>query len=226
MPEPTSGSIWNANKGALTYRITIFGRSAHVGLAHQGINSFEQMVEVVSSFLKLKRVIEKRKTSMPVNPEAASYSVMLIGGESRSGISFNLVPEKSYFTIDRRINPEESLVAAKKEIENILDIHRRRGVKMKIEVLQTGEPSTASTETDLAKVLMHVVAKIKGCTPKFELCPGLCEIRYFNKRGIPAYAYGPGLLEVSHGPEECVRLSDVLDCTAIYVLTACHFLTD
>ena len=35
-PEPTSGVVWNANRGALTVRVTVHGREAHVGLLHQG----------------------------------------------------------------------------------------------------------------------------------------------------------------------------------------------
>jgi succinyl-diaminopimelate desuccinylase len=224
MPEPTSGSVWNANKGALTYRITVLGKSAHVGLAHQGVNAFEQMVEVARSLLKLKKSVEKRRTSMAVSPAEASRSVMLIGGEAGSGVTFSLVPENSYFTIDRRINPEENMATAKKEIEKILEIHRKKGIRMQVEVLQEGEPSAASTETELASALGRAVAEIKGRAPKFELCPGLCEIRFFNRSNIPAYAYGPGLIEVSHGPEEYVRLTDILDCTAIYVLTAYYLL--
>jgi acetylornithine deacetylase/succinyl-diaminopimelate desuccinylase-like protein len=36
-PEPTSGVIWNANRGAITLQVTVKGRSAHVGLQHQGV---------------------------------------------------------------------------------------------------------------------------------------------------------------------------------------------
>ena len=77
MPEPTSGVVWNANKGALTYHIEIRGKPAHVALEHQGENAFESMVEVVRSLLALKKTISKRKTAYPVNPAEANRSVML-----------------------------------------------------------------------------------------------------------------------------------------------------
>jgi len=41
-PEPTSGVVWNANRGALTVRVTVQGREAHIGLLHQGRNAFEK----------------------------------------------------------------------------------------------------------------------------------------------------------------------------------------
>ncbi|MFQ5721978.1 MAG: M20 family metallopeptidase [Candidatus Aminicenantales bacterium] len=220
MPEPTSGVIWKANKGALTYRIEIKGKAAHVGLVPQGVNAFEQMVKTASSLMKLKKEIQKRKTPMAVNPPQAKGSAMVIGGESGSGVSFNVVPAKAFFTVDRRLNPEEKLDEAKKEVMEILESHREKGVKIKTQILQEGQPSATSSETPLAVALKESVENVTGEAPAFELCPGLCEIRFFNQRGIPAYAYGPGLLEVSHGPQEYVKISRILDCTAVYAMTA------
>jgi acetylornithine deacetylase/succinyl-diaminopimelate desuccinylase-like protein len=37
---------------------------------------------------------------------------------------------------------------------------------------------------------------------------------------MPAYAYGPGLLAVSHGPKEFVHTDRIVDCAAIYARTA------
>jgi acetylornithine deacetylase/succinyl-diaminopimelate desuccinylase-like protein len=43
LAEPTSGVVWNANRGAFSLRVRVFGKSAHVGLQHQGENAFERM---------------------------------------------------------------------------------------------------------------------------------------------------------------------------------------
>ena len=225
MPEPTSGNIWNANKGALTLRITIKGRSAHVGLAQEGINAFERMIQTATSLLKLKKDIEKRKTSLPVSPPRAKQSVLLIGGESGSGISFNLVPDRAFFTIDRRFNPEENLDQVKKELMEVINKEKSRGIEIEVETLQQGESSLASTQDKVGLALKQSIREVTGKVPRFELCPGLCEIRFFNNREIPAYAYGPGRLEVSHGPQEYVKISDVLNCAMIYALTAVRLLT-
>jgi len=45
------------------------------------------------------------------------------------------------------------------------------------------------------------------------------------EKGIPAYAYGPGLLSVSHGPDEFVKVEDIYKCTSIYALTAIDMLS-
>lgn len=224
MPEPTSGVIWNANKGALTYRVEIKGKSAHVGLEQQGVNAFEQMVDVAHSLMELKKEIQKRKTQMAINPSQANRSVMLIGGKSGSGVSFNVVPEKAFFTVDRRFNPEEDLNEAKNELMDVLENYKKKGFKIETKILQEGESSISPANTALASALKDSIKIITGKSSAFELCPGLCEIRFFNRKGIPAYAYGPGLLEVSHGSEEYVEISNILNCTAVYILTAIRLL--
>src|SRR5712692_7860600 len=60
---------------------------------------------------------------------------------------------------------------------------------------------------------------------KRETWPGLLEILFYAAQGIPAYAYGPGLLSVAHGPNEYVDLRKVCDCAAIYALTAMQMLS-
>ena len=42
--------------------------------------------------------------------------------------------------------------------------------------------------------------------------------------GIPAFAYGPGLLTVSHGPQEFVPVAKITEVALIYALTAVRLL--
>jgi acetylornithine deacetylase/succinyl-diaminopimelate desuccinylase-like protein len=63
-----------------------------------------------------------------------------------------------------------------------------------------------------------------GAAPVFSICPGVCEVRFFNRQGIPAYAYGPGTLSVSHGPREYVEVARLAECAAIYTLVAARLL--
>ena len=37
---------------------------------------------------------------------------------------------------------------------------------------------------------------------------------------MPAYAYGPGLLSISHGPKEFVNTDRIVDCAMIYARVA------
>ncbi|HEY6267206.1 MAG TPA: ArgE/DapE family deacylase [Candidatus Acidoferrum sp.] len=224
LAEPTSGVAWNANRGAITLRVRVLGKSAHVGLQHQGQNAFERMVQVVERLQELKREVEQRTTRFNISADQARQSILMLGGQSGGGTNFNVVPEECWFTIDRRINPEENLDAEKARFIEVLESCRREGIPLEWEVLQEGRSSACREEERLGVALARSVRAVTGEAPCFEMCPGLLEIRFYAEKGIPAYAYGPGLLSVAHGPNEYVDLRKVIDCAAIYGLTALEML--
>jgi len=224
MPEPTSGIVWCANRGAISLRTVVRGKSAHVGLQHQGINAFEQMMKVASAFLKIKKNVERRTTRFKIEPEAARHSILLLGGLVNGGTNFNAVPAECSFTLDRRINPEEDLEIEKNRLLSVVERQRRAGIDLFFETLQEGESSASSEDSPVARALSDSIVEIHRRPPSFEMCPGLLETRFYAGRGIPAYAYGPGLLSVSHGPNEYVETESILKCAKVYALTAIRLL--
>ncbi len=220
LAEPTSGVVWNANRGAISLRVRVLGKSAHVGLQHQGQNAFERMVRVVQRLQELKQEVEQRITSFNIGADQARQSILMLGGQSGGGANFNVVPEECWFTIDRRINPEESLDEEKSRLIEVLESCRREGIPLEWEVFQEGRSSACREEERLGITLARSVRAVTGEAPRFEMCPGLLELRFYAAQGVPAYAYGPGLLSVAHGPNEYVDLRKVTDCAAIYGLTA------
>jgi succinyl-diaminopimelate desuccinylase len=224
LAEPTSGVVWNANRGAISLRVRVLGKSAHVGLQHQGVNAFERMVRVVQRLQELKQEVERRTTKFNIGADQARQSILMLGGQSGGGANFNVVPEECWFTIDRRINPEENLEEEKARVIGVLESCRREGIPLEWEVFQEGRSSACREEEALGAALTRSVETVTGEAPRFEMCPGLLEIRFYAARGVPAYAYGPGLLSVAHGPSEYVDLRKLIDCAAVYALTALEML--
>jgi acetylornithine deacetylase/succinyl-diaminopimelate desuccinylase-like protein len=219
-PEPTSGVVWNANRGAITVRVAVRGREAHVGLMHQGRNAFEDAMRVVAGLQKLARRVGRRRTRFRVTPDAARRSLMLIGGRVEAGSNFNVVPGRCVFTVDRRMNPEEDFDAERQALFEVFAEARRAGISLDVETFQEGRPSGTPEATPLGRALSTHVRAVTGRAPKFEMCPGLLEIRFYADQGMPAYAYGPGLLSISHGPKEFVHTDRIVECAAIYARTA------
>ena len=98
-------------------------------------------------------------------------------------------------------------------------------MRFEIEVLQEGESVGISSDHLVAGVLANSIRTINGSRPKFYMCPGLLEIRYYLKQGIPALAYGPGSIAQAHGPDEFVDIKRIYDCAAVYALTAVNLLS-
>jgi acetylornithine deacetylase/succinyl-diaminopimelate desuccinylase family protein len=223
-PEPTGGVIWNANRGAISLRVTVKGKSAHVGLQHMGTNAFEKMLDVARALRTLKKEVESRKTKFNIAPDAARRSILMLGGRSEGGTNFNLVPAEFSFTIDRRINPDENFAVEKAALLDLFEKCKRAGAALDVEVLQEGSAAGVSCDNRAARALAESVEAVTGKPAKFEMCPGLLENRFYAERGIPAFAYGPGLLTVSHGPREFVPLARIPECAAVYALAAARIL--
>jgi len=216
-PEPTGGVIWNANRGAISLRATMRGKPAHVGRQFEGVNAFELAVPAMARLLDIKKEVEIRETRYNIAPAVARKSILMIGGRAEAGTNFNVTPDFCSFTIDRRINPEENLEEEKRRLFDTLE-------GFEIETLQQ-EPAAATSARDpLGVALSRQITSVTGTDPAFEMCPGLLETRFYAAQGIPAFAYGPGLLTVSHGPNEFVPISNIVRCAEIYALTAADFL--
>ena len=48
----------------------------------------------------------------------------------------------------------------------------------------------------------------------------MLETRWYAQLGIPAFAYGAGRLDVSHGPDEYIDEAAMRRCAAVYALFA------
>ena len=223
--EPTSGVIWNGNRGVITVRITVRGRPAHVGRHFRGVHAFRGMLDVAAEFAALEREVAQRQTKFTIKPDAARRSVLLLGGELSGGHLFNAVPDRVSFTVDRRTNPEENFDEERERLLAIVAGARQRGLKVTIEELQQGRPSATNADVPLARALATNIRAVTGKPARFELCPGVLETRHYAALGIPALAYGPGLLSISHGPNEFVSIRKLIDCAEVYARTAVRLLS-
>jgi acetylornithine deacetylase/succinyl-diaminopimelate desuccinylase family protein len=225
MPEPSGLGIWNACRGAISLLLNIKGESFHVTLKHRGVNAFENMIKVANELLKLKRRVEKRKTKYEVSKGVSRNSILMLGGYTEGGINFNIVPDEFSFSVDRRINPEEDLKEERTLLFNTINKCKDYGIELNTQILQEGESAGIKNYHPIMKILSSTVKEFTKKEPSINLCPGLLETRYYIKNGIPALAFGPGLLSVSHGPDEFVNVEDLYKCTAIYALTAVNLLS-
>jgi succinyl-diaminopimelate desuccinylase len=222
-PEPTGGIVWNANRGAITLRVTARGKTAHVGRQYEGVNAFQGMLAVAQALLELKHEVEAHTTAFHIAPDVARRSILLLGGRTEGGTNFNVVPDECWFTVDRRLNPEEDFEVEKQRLFDVID--RAGGpATIEVDVIQEGRASGSDERGPVGRALAESILHVTGRPARFEMCPGLLEIRFYAERGVPAFAYGPGLLTVSHGPDEFVPIDRIVECAQVYALTAARLL--
>jgi acetylornithine deacetylase/succinyl-diaminopimelate desuccinylase-like protein len=215
--EPTGGVIWHAARGAITLRVSTSGREAHVGYVHEGVNAFEQMIRIAAPLTALSHELLRKRTRFPVESEAAAGSMLVVGGQAGAGAGFNVVPGSAWFSVDRRFNPEEELDEELARLSGLIE-EAAAGDPVDVEVLQAQPSSRTDQDHPAARALARCVAAVERAEPAFRLCPGVLDTRWYAQLGIPAFAYGGGRLDVSHGPDEFIDEAAMRRCAAVYAL--------
>ncbi len=219
--EPTGGVVWHANRGAITLRVEVRGKEAHVGQAHLGVNAFEKMIRVAQPLGVLAHELLEKRTAFPMETDVARGSMLVVGGSAGAGTSFNAVPGSAWFSIDRRFNPEEDLdEEAARLTDTIAEAAASVDAEVSMDVLQRAQSASTDEAHPASVTLARCIGQVEGTPPKFELCPGVLETRWYAQLGIPAYAYGAGRLDVSHGPTEFIDEAAMGRCAAVYALFA------
>ena len=218
--EPTGGVVWHASRGAITLRVGVRGREAHVGQAHLGVNAFEHMIWVAEPLTGLAHDLLEQRTTFPVEGDDARGSILVVGGSAGSGANFNVVPDppgsrrsplQPGGTTRRGARPPDRLDRPRSH-----RCRRRRDCRR-----APGAPSASTDDSHpTAKTLADCIERIEGRAPRFELCPGTLETRWYAQLGIPAFAYGGGRLDVAHGPDEFIDEAAMRRCAAVYALFA------
>jgi succinyl-diaminopimelate desuccinylase len=216
--EPTWGTIWHACRGAFTVRVRVRGRPAHVGLHYEGVNAFAAAVDVAVALREFEQVLRERRSALEFSSpsDRAGESIMLVGGVSGGGTNFNIVPAEFSFTVDRRPNADENYDDAKRELLGLLASSRERGVDLDWQVLQDAPSAVTPASSDFVQTVAGAVAAVTGAKPTVTCCPGVLEARVYDQLGIPAVAFGPGVIERMHGPDEDVPIANLVDAAGIY----------
>jgi len=219
--EPSSGHVWNAARGAISLRVTVQGREAHVGHANLGVNAFEHMIGIARAIEPYVREMAERDTQLAMDSADVRGSMVVIGGLSGSGSSFNAVPGSAWFTVDGRFNPEENLGRERERMTVLIEQAAHAiGAEVKVEVIQFQPPAIRCPEGPASDALSRCIQMVEGFPAPFELCPGILENRWYSQLGIPAFAFGAGGLDVAHGPEEFIDEAKMRRCAQTYALFA------
>ena len=212
-PEPTGGEVWHAARGAITLRVTVRGREAHVGQASLGVNAFEHMVRIAEPLIQLAEELLEERGSM-----------LVVGGAAGAGANFNVVPGSAWFSVDRRFNPRAPRRRTRPADRRDRGSGLPAGADVSVEVLQAQPSAGIDPQHPVAQTLARVVVAVEGAPPSFELCPGTLDTRWYAQLGVPAFGYGAGRLDVSHGPDEFIDEAAMRRCAVAYALFAAEIL--
>jgi succinyl-diaminopimelate desuccinylase len=170
-----------------------------------------------------------RRTDMPVVPSGARHSTLNInsihGGQAEMpGYPAAVVPDSCRMVIDRRFLIEESLDGVKREMIDLLDglACDRRGFRYGIRDIFEVRPTMADRDGPVARSTAAAIRRVIGREPEFVCSPGTYDQKHIDRVGKlrDCIAYGPGILDLAHQPDEYVVIDDMVASAKVMALAA------
>jgi succinyl-diaminopimelate desuccinylase len=231
IPEPLNvDRVCIGHRGVWWAEIETHGRMAHGSMPFLGDCAVRHMHAVVDRFERdLYPKLEARRTDMPVVPSGARHSTLNInsihGGQAEtSGYPAPVVPDSCRMVIDRRLLIEENVDAAKREVRELLEqlVKDRAGFRYSIRDIFEVRPTMADRDGPVARSTAAAIRRVIGRDPEFICSPGTYDQKHIDRVGKlrDCIAYGPGILELAHQPDEYVVIEDMVNSAKVMALAA------
>jgi succinyl-diaminopimelate desuccinylase len=203
---------------------------AHGSMPFLGDCAVRHMHAVVDRFERdLYPRLAARRTGMPVVPPGARHSTLNInsihGGQAEAaGYPAPVVPDSCRMVIDRRLLIEESMDAVKREVIELLDglAEERANFRYSIRDIFEVRPTMADRDGPVARSAAAAIRRVLGRDAQFICSPGTYDQKHIDRVGKlrDCIAYGPGILDLAHQPDEYVAIDDMVNSAKVMALAA------
>ncbi len=230
IPEPLNKDrVCLGHRGGWWAEIETFGEIAHGSMPFLGDCAVRHMGAVLTAFEdKLYPAMAARTTDMPVVPEGARSSTMNInsihGGQPEQGADYtglpaHCVPDSCRIVIDRRFLAEENIDEVRGEVTKLLDDLKTSRDRFDYDLREINLvlPSMTDRDAPVVQTVAAEIEKVLGKPAEFVASPGTYDQKHIDRIGKlkNCIAYGPGILELAHKPDEYVGVDDMLDSAQV-----------
>jgi len=240
IPEPLNKDrICLGHRGVWWAEIETKGRIAHGSMPFLGDSAIRHMGAVLEQIeATLYPLLATRRTAMPVVPEGAKQSTLNInsihGGEAEqeadyTGLPSACVADRCRIVLDRRFLVEEDIAEVKSEVTRMLEAIKseRPNFQYDIRDLFEVQPSMTDADAPVVRTVQAAIEKVLNKQAEFVVSPGTYDQKHIDRIGKlkNCIAYGPGILDLAHQPDEWVGVHDMMDSARVMALTLQELLT-
>ena len=230
IPEPLNKDrICLGHRGGWWAEIETKGEIAHGAMPFLGDCAVRHMGAVLQEFEdKLFPAMAARYTEMPVVPEGARNSTMNInsihGGENEpepdfTGLQAHCVPDSCRIVIDRRFLVEEPLDQVRDEVTGLLEGLRESRPNFDYALTERNSvlPSMTDKDAPVVQTVAKAIEDVMGKPPEYVASPGSYDQKHIDRIGKlkNCIAYGPGILDLAHKPDEYIGIDDMIDSACV-----------
>jgi succinyl-diaminopimelate desuccinylase len=242
IPEPLGvDRICLGHRGVWWAEVETRGRSAHGSMPFLGDSAIAHM----GAFLHLLEAdlaprLRERRTAQPVEPPGARVSTLNVnsvhGGplEQRYALDAQgrpvgdlpapVVAHSCRAVLDRRFIAEERLDEVKAEIAAMLDELKRTrpGFDYELREIMSFLPTATARDAPVVDATARAIARVLGREPQYISSPGTYDQKHIVRTGRldQCIAYGPGILDLAHQPDEYVGIQALVDSAKVMALAA------
>jgi acetylornithine deacetylase len=217
--EPTGLVPRSANRGAAWFRLTVDGRSVHMGRYEEGVSAFDELVALLPLLREYEAGLRRSSRGLAGFPDAPSPIVVNIGsvraGDWPSTVPGECVAEGGIAFLSnrtaRRIEAEvRELIASR------AGPWGRAHARFALWGLRNEAFETPAAEPAV-RTFRSAAEEVLGPLP-VEGWKASCDARLFFHRGrMPALVFGAGDLGQAHSLDEAIGLPDILRATEVLV---------
>ncbi|MBK5925859.1 acetylornithine deacetylase/succinyl-diaminopimelate desuccinylase family protein [Rhodobaculum claviforme] len=232
IPEPLhKDRICLGHRGVWWAEITAHGRIAHGSMPFLGDSAIAHIGAVLHEIdTVLQPALAARRTAMPVIPEGARASTLNInavhGGEAQQAAGYTGLPtpcvaDRCRIVLDRRFLAEESIDDVKAEIRALMDrVAARRGFTYDLREMFEVHPSMTDRAAPVVQAVAAGIEAVFGRAPGYVASPGTYDQKHVDGIGglRNVIAYGPGVLDLAHQPDEWIGVDDMIDSACVMAL--------
>ena len=239
IPEPLNKDrVCLGHRGVWWGEIKTKGHIAHGSMPFLGDSAIRHMGAVLAEIeATLYPALELKHTVMPVVPPQARQSTMNInslhGGQAEpeagyTGFPSAVVADSARMVVDRRYLIEESGAEVRQEIVDVLERvkARRQNFRYELRELWQVSPTLTDRHAPIVEAVSAAIGEVLGLAPEYVVSPGTYDQKHIDRIGKlkNCIAYGPGILDLAHQPDEWVAVDDMLDSAKVMALALLRLL--
>ena len=225
IPEPFGiDRVCIGHRGVYWFEVTAEGRIAHGSMPYLGVNAVEGMSHLLDLVRdELSPALYQRVTAMPVVPAGSRHATINIngidGGQPVDGVPTPCVADRCRVVFDRRFLLEEGLENTRAEVAALVAKAQARMPEVTFTITDRliFEPTRAPEDAPLIGALTDAIAQVTGRQAALVASPGTYDQKHVARIGHlhDCIAYGPGILDLAHRPDEWVGIDDMVQSAQV-----------
>lgn len=227
--EPTEVKIAPSISGAISFTVTILGKSTHACVREEGVSAIEKFTLVQKALKELEQERNKRINDPMFYRYSTPYAINI--GTIEGGQWPGTVPEKVVIKARIGVSVDETKDQVKRELEDKIKESSRKDqwLKENPPLVEWDGYEFSSSKIPIGHPMIDLIKKsYRDACEEEPLLEGMTyasDARYLiNIARTPTIAFGPGDVRLAHGPNEYVRVEDLKKTVRTLALTIMRFL--